>query len=126
MSQEEKKNVIYILNAFSPSMLSGEKAYIIAKRVSLDEAKQLIQNKTIVSYIGHEATSKFLSVLLGTEIPINRATLKLEPDPNGNPKLYQLLVLNLGVRLPEGLVINDPNELQKYPYQLYQFTVVYL
>jgi len=45
-------------------------AYIKLERISLKEAKQILQNNEFISAIGHEATAKLLSQLLGINIPV--------------------------------------------------------
>jgi len=47
--------------------------------ISLEEVKELIKNKDIVSYIGHLATARLLSQLLLVDIPVNRAMYSPEP-----------------------------------------------
>jgi hypothetical protein len=43
------------------------------KPVSLNMVKEIIKNKEIESYIGHEATANLLSNLLNRAVPTNRA-----------------------------------------------------
>jgi hypothetical protein len=53
---------------------SDRPAIIVSKPVSLEEVRELVGNASeVVSYIGHEATAKLLSTLLGVEVPVSRA-----------------------------------------------------
>ena len=45
---------------------------------TLEEAKELIKDKEILSAVGHESTSQILTKLLEREIPLNRIQLKQE------------------------------------------------
>lgn len=49
------------------------------ERITVEEAKKLINDFGFESYVGHEGTAIFLSKLLGFEIPYNRQPFRLEP-----------------------------------------------
>jgi hypothetical protein len=46
---------------------------------SLEEVKELVRNREIASYIGHEATAQLLSQLLNINVPMNRAMYDPKP-----------------------------------------------
>jgi len=74
---------IYLLNAFSLSMLApsaftpgrgvygGGAATILVEPISTEQAKRLLADG-FISAIGHESTAAFLSQLLGIPVPFNR------------------------------------------------------
>jgi hypothetical protein len=49
------------------------------KPVNLEEVKELVEDKEIVSFIGHEATASLLTQLLSVNVPFNRATYDPKP-----------------------------------------------
>lgn len=62
---------VVLLNAL---VTSSRIPLILKTRPSnLDEVKKLIENKEIISYIGHEATAQLLSMLLNKTVAVNRA-----------------------------------------------------
>ena len=63
---------VILLNALVPS--SSKPSIIITMPISTEEAKELIRKtKKVESYIGHEATARLLSEMLGVDIPMSRA-----------------------------------------------------
>jgi hypothetical protein len=49
------------------------------KPANLEEVKRLIENKEIVSFIGHEATAQLLTTLFGMPVPTNRSMYDPKP-----------------------------------------------
>jgi hypothetical protein len=47
--------------------------------VSLEEVRELVKGREIVSYIGHEATASLLTRLLGVSVPMNRSMYDPRP-----------------------------------------------
>jgi len=69
---------IIFLNAL---ITSSKMAMTLKTRpVSLNEVKEIIKEKEIESYIGHEATTNLLSSLLNRTVPTNRSMY--DPKPN--------------------------------------------
>ena len=68
--------------------------------LSLEQAKQLAQDNkdNILSAIGHEATAKVMTTLLGVEVPTNRIVFAQE-------KGQKAIVLKMNGRIPEGVVL---------------------
>jgi len=114
-TQKEGEGVIFLTNAFSPNMINAEEAQIHMRKISVNEAKQLIAGKKVVSYIGHTATAQALSLLLSIPVETNRSMLKLERG--------ELLVFTLNGRLAEGQTINSVEEINKIGYSLWYVIV---
>jgi len=66
-----------ILNALPIGALNTSEAILVVREVGKEEARQLAQNATIESYIGHASTAKALTLILGKEIAVNRAEARL-------------------------------------------------
>ena len=103
-----KQKKLYILNAFSLSMVDN--VLLDISRISPVTATGLLKNAdkmgfTVVSAVGHESTAKLLSRILGIEVPVNRVQIKMEDGD-------WAIVLQLLVRLEEGRVLNE-QELQQ-------------
>jgi hypothetical protein len=96
-------------------MLTCEEAHIYITKINDATAKRFLNGRTPVSFIGHEVTAKALSMLLGIQVDVNRASLKLV---NG-----EMIVFTLNQRLQEGQVINSLTELEKIGYTLYYVNV---
>jgi hypothetical protein len=73
------------------------------------EAKALLAGG-YVSAVGHDASAKLLSSLLGMDIPVNRIPVQME-------KGDRALILRLMQRLPEGKVLDD-QEIAAMPFEL--------
>ena len=97
--------VIYILNA---AIIPSYGKYIF-RRMEIEEARELVK-QGFVSAIGHEGTARVLSEMLGTEIPVNRIRVSMEPRDKA-------IVFRLLQRLPEGKVLSR-EELEKVPFEL--------
>ena len=85
----------YIGNAFSLNMLSGD-CQVRVINLTLHQAKHYVTQRNPTSVVGHADTAAIMEGLLGTLVPMNRASLNLgEGD--------ELLVGQYsGPRLPEG------------------------
>ncbi len=110
-----EEDVVFLTNAFSPNMISSDKAVIHMIKVTPEQVRRFLSNKRIQSFIGHEATAKALSVLLQTDVPVNRAMLKLSEG--------ELIVFTLNGRLAEGQIISTKEELEKIGYTLWYIYV---
>jgi len=101
----------YILNSLIvPLARDINEAEIHLRKVSVEEAKEFIING-FLSAIGHEATAKLLTELLGADIPYNRVAVEMHPGD-------QALHFVLRQRLPEGTVL-DIEALSALQYDLY-------
>jgi hypothetical protein len=102
---------IYLTNAFALSMIATKEATARISRITADEAKRLIHGKKLVSFIGHEATAKIMSILLGEQVGVNRSMLKIRSGA--------MIVITLNKRLEEGTVVNTVEDIEKIGYSLY-------
>ena len=84
---------MFLLNAFSLNMISGN-ADIIVREVTQATAASLAATR--ISAVGHADTAAVFSNVLGVEIPCNRATVALKEGDVALVGQYS------GPRLPEG------------------------
>lgn len=80
------------------------------KRISVEDTKKLLLKNRFVSAVGHEATARFLSKIIGIEIPPARIEIKM----NVGDKAIVFRVLN---RLPEGKILSE-KEIEEIPYDV--------
>ena len=100
--------MLYIANAFSLGMLSEllsqQLTIIIAREVTLEEARELATNASaegrLKSIIGHESTAKLATQLLGMAVACRREAVQLQPGD-------ELVVLQVLQRLPVGKVLTE-------------------
>lgn len=76
----------------------------------MEEAKAIVSQGEFISAIGHEATAKILSFLLGIEVPMNRIAIKMERGDKA-------IVFRLLTRIEEGKVLSE-EEIMKLPWEL--------
>ena len=119
---------IYLLNAFSLSMLApsaftpgrgvygGGAAFLMVEKIDLEKAKELLNRYGFISAVGHESTAAFLSRLLGLPVPFNRVAVQLGRGDGA-------IVFQLRSRLPEGRVLTE-EELKSVEYQFFYVSVV--
>ncbi|QWK20599.1 MAG: DUF1874 domain-containing protein [Hydrogenobacter thermophilus] len=91
---------LYLLNAFSLSMIQSEKAFIEVEKILVREVVKLLETNPWVSYISHESTAKVLSRFLGREVQMRREKLALKPGDRA-------LVFQIEVRPKEGQVFTE-------------------
>jgi len=110
--------MLYLLNSLIiPISPQAKGVEVRIRRVSADEARALVTTSGFVSAVGHEATCRALSTLLGVEVPLNRVQVFLR---KGDRALHFVL----RARLPEGTIIGSPEELEKIGYDLLLSEVV--
>jgi hypothetical protein len=101
---------VYLCNSFTLSMITPDLlnagVVIKASPISLEEAKTLL-SEGFVSAVGHESTARVLSMLLGTEVPFNRAQISIKEGD-------VIVSFQFLVRLPEGKVLGDEEVLALY------------
>lgn len=98
--------MLYLTNAFSINMLDFEKNKLFELKIyEADESfvknaiTDALELNNFTSVIGHEATAKILTEILGVNIPFNRTQVKLM---KGDIAIVFQLV---GIRLEEGKVL---------------------
>ena len=101
----------YVSNTFSLNMLSlpspGETRchVLIIRGLSPPEAREWLMSGDFFSVVGHQSTASVLTAVTGVHIPLHRGEIVLSPGD-------EILVFQLGVRLPEGKVL-EPAELKQ-------------
>lgn len=77
--------MLYVLNSLIiPLNWQLSDSYTVKiKRIDVNQARQLINQNQFTSAIGHEATAKLLSMLLGIDIPLNRIQVEMVPGDIG-------------------------------------------
>ncbi len=115
----ELKEKLYLLNAFSLSMIPYKRAFVEVEKVTTQEAIDLLKDNPWESYISHEATAKVLSQFLGTEVRMRREKLKLKPGDRA-------LVFQIEVRPKEGQVFSEEEIKQIITKELFSFRLVRL
>lgn len=71
---------------------------------------RLLVTAGFTSAIGHDATARFLTGLLGVEVQVNRISITMKPNDCA-------IVLRMKERLPEGRVLTA-EELRGIPFEL--------
>lgn len=87
-----------VANAFSISMLpvGAVTTVSFAGPRSATQVQEYLRNQSLESVIGHADTARLVGGQLGQELPVNRATVKLEVGE------HLLVAQYVGPRLPEG------------------------
>jgi len=101
---------LVIANALSINMLPRD-AVVMIRDLTAEQARKLVaklieEGVAIESAVGHEATAKLASKILGVEVPVNRREVKLDRET-------AILVIAVAERLPEGKVLSDEELEQK-------------
>ncbi|AOS58378.1 conserved crenarchaeal viral protein [Sulfolobus islandicus filamentous virus 2] len=109
--------MLYILNSATLPLKPGKEYVIHAKELTIEEAKELLENERFISAVGHEATAKMLTNIFGVEISMNRIQIFLDDGD-------KLLSIILKTRLEEGKVIKTVEELEQIGYNIWLFEVV--
>ena len=82
------------------------------KTISLEEAKQLIQDKETLSAVGHDSTAQILTELLEVDVPLNRIQFKQQSG-------QQALCFKLSGRPREGAILSKEEvEAMDYEFKL--------
>jgi hypothetical protein len=84
-----------IINAISVNMLPKEGAALKVRPVSLEQAREILEDG-FESAIGHTETANVVGGMLGMSVPTNRVTVQLGFGDEA------LVAQYIGQRLPEG------------------------
>ena len=99
---------LYVMNA--PIITAyGEFKYF---PYTVQDARNLLKNRFggFISAVGHESTAKFMSQILGVEIPMNRISVKMVSGDTA-------LIFRLTDRLPDGQVLTL-EQMQSVRYEI--------
>jgi hypothetical protein len=77
--------------------------------VSLNQAKDLVKGREILSAIGHASTAQILTEILGIDVPVNRIQFEQQPDQSA-------LVFKLKGRPEEGKILSR-EEIEQIGYE---------
>jgi len=91
---------VVVGNAFSVNMVQNDSIVIKFRKISLEEAKKIVKDSYVYSIVGHEATAKVLTQLLGVPIMTNRINYSIQPDDI-------LIIFTIPFRLEEGKVLSE-------------------
>jgi|YNPMSStandDraft_1061717.scaffolds.fasta_scaffold07543_4 hypothetical protein len=100
--------MIYVVNT---PVITVTGTYHVVE-ITPEEAHQMLMENEWQSAVGHDASARLLSLLLGVEIPVNRIAIQVGPGD-------VLICFKLKKRLPEGTVIDSVEELEKIGYDLW-------
>lgn len=92
------------LGLLNAPVLTNDGTYTVVT-VGLANAREMAARNRLESAIGHEATARILSVLLGVDCPMNRRQFKQQPG-------QLALVFRLKQRLPEGVVLTRVEDIE--------------
>lgn len=104
-NEKQQRMPLALLNT---SIVTTPGEYVL-KDITLEEARKMVLENELDSAIGHDATSKVMTALLGVEVPVNRQMFCQQPG-------QKALVFKLNGRLPEGKILTV-EEIQEIGYK---------
>lgn len=102
LTSQNNEPPLVLLNA---PIMTADGVYTL-RELELCQARDLVSTRGFESAIGHEATAKLVSELLGIRCPMRRVTYRQQPGQTA-------LVLRLGRRMEEGKVLSNRAELEE-------------
>ncbi len=93
--EKEVKKMIKLVNAFSINMLKEDDSKVRFKRISLDEAKDILR-QGFESFVGHQDLANIAAGMLEMPVQVNKVSTMLEKDD------IMIVAQFIGPRLPEG------------------------
>lgn len=86
---------LFVANAFSISMLPDSGGMVLFAPLALAYASHLMSDG-FISAVGHADTAALMSAELGVSVPVDRASIILQPED------AVIIAQYVGPRLPEG------------------------
>ena len=122
-NQVPMRGKIYLANAFSISMLIPILKQVKATNVRFElisaETAKLFLMHGFTSAVGYQTTASALSKILGIDVPVNRATIQLQPED-------VLIVFQIDVgRLQPGRELSEQEIINAYSEGRAFFVLVY-
>jgi hypothetical protein len=97
--------MIYLANGFSPSMLTKLPLDVEFKEIDKDEFCEAVKHS--INSIGHAGTIDLINKLCGTDLKMNRISIKADISD-------EIVIVLLTVRLEEGKVLSSEEIEQMY------------
>jgi hypothetical protein len=98
---------------FNTTILTSSGTYT-NDQITIGYAQSLVHGQDLVSAIGHDASAKALSLLLGIDVPVNRI-------PAVQRRHQKAICLKIRGRLPEGVILDD-DKLREIGFDLFLLT----
>lgn len=95
MMHQYQHRPVLLGNAFSLNMIQGNKT-LKTRVLDVEDVQDILKERAVVSVVGHDTTAVIFSSMLGSHIPSNRTTVKLEAGDDFIVGQYK------GPRLEEG------------------------
>jgi hypothetical protein len=108
---------IYLGNAFSLQMIPQPEATVKIRKITVEEAKRILQNG-FINAIGHDTTAVILSKMLGMQIGMNRISIVL--NPGDKIIVFQLMT----GRLPTASELTESQLNEIIKSGMYEFRLV--
>lgn len=110
---------LYLMNSLI-TPFKGQKATFQIEEITVERAKDILVDAQLAHYkvisaIGHSVTAQALSILLNTQIQVNRVEVFFDVND-------QAIVFVLQRRLAEGQVLKSLDEINAVGYKLYHVT----
>jgi hypothetical protein len=103
---------LFLLNSLIIPFQDDEACFKVT-RVDAKKASDIIkESNNVISAVGHDATAKLMSDLLGYDVKSNRVEVFFQEGD-------QAIALTLRKRLKEGEVLTTVQELERIGYQLF-------
>ena len=107
MSSSHSSGRVFLLNTPVVTSLGSYQHF----KLPLDVVRTLLSDaKQVVSAVGHEATARLMTKILGYQVTVNRIAIEME---HGDVAI----IFRVLTRLPEGAVLSE-QELEQVPYEI--------
>jgi len=107
-ADRQEKKIINPIALLNTSIATADGTYTL-ETITIDQAKNLIQNRETISAVGHGPTARVMTDMLGIDVPENRIEFEQQPGQTA-------LVFKLNRRLPEGKILSR-EEIEQIGYK---------